>query len=85
LKLSYGIKTVWINCDIDILIKRDPKRLYGRALLPEDHPEKLNNLTGINDSYDIPIDHDLVINTHTETAEQPGNLLCDFILRNIGH
>jgi adenylylsulfate kinase len=85
LKLNYGIKTVWINCDIDILIKRDPKGLYKRALLPEDHPEKLKNLTGINDSYDLPVNHDLVINTHTETAEQSGKLLYDFILRNIGH
>ncbi|WP_073404342.1 adenylyl-sulfate kinase [Mucilaginibacter sp. OK098] len=83
LKLNYGIKTVWINCDIDVLIKRDTKGLYRRALLPEDHPDKLNNLTGINDSYDLPLDHDLVINTHTETAEQSGNLLRDFILRNI--
>jgi adenylylsulfate kinase len=35
LKLNYGIKTVWINCDIDVLIKRDTKGLYKRALLPE--------------------------------------------------
>lgn len=85
LKLNYGVKTVWINCDVDILIKRDTKGLYRRALLPEDHPEKLNNLTGINDSYDLPVNHDLVINTNTETAEQSGNLLYNFILHHIGH
>jgi adenylylsulfate kinase len=84
LKLNYGIKTVWINCGVDVLIKRDTKGLYRRALLPDDHPEKLNNLTGINDGYDLPLDHDLVINTHTETEEQSGNLLYSFILQQIG-
>jgi adenylylsulfate kinase len=85
LKLNYGIKTVWINCDLDVLIKRDTKGLYKRALLPEEHPDKLNNLTGMNDNYDLPLDHDLVINTHTATTEQSGSLLYNFILHHIGY
>jgi adenylylsulfate kinase len=84
LKLNYGIKTVWVNCEVAVLIKRDTKGLYRRALLPEGHPDKLSNLTGINDSYDRPVDCDLVINTHTETAEQSGNLLRNYILLQIG-
>lgn len=83
LKLNYDIKTVWINCDIDVLIKRDTKGLYRRALLPEDHPDKLNNLTGINDSYDLPLACDLVINTHEQTTEQSGEVLFNFIMRRM--
>jgi adenylylsulfate kinase len=83
LKLNYGIKTVWINCDIDVLIKRDTKGLYRRALLPEDHPDKLNNLTGINDDYDFPLACDLVINTHEQTTAQSGETLFDFIMRQV--
>jgi adenylylsulfate kinase len=83
LTVKYGIKTVWINCDVAVLIKRDPKGLYKRALLPENHPDKLKNLTGINDNYDLPMDYDLVINTHTEGTEQSGNLFYNFIMWQI--
>lgn len=83
LKLNYDIKTVWINCDIDVLIKRDTKGLYKRALLPESHPDKLTNLTGINDDYDLPLTCDLIINTHEQTKEQSGDMLCDFIMQQI--
>lgn len=83
LRTSYGIKTVWINCDVDVLIERDTKGLYKRALLPADHPDKLHNLTGINDNYDRPLNSDLIINTHLEDTEVSGDKLCRFILANI--
>jgi len=83
LRASYGIKTVWINCNMDVLIERDTKGLYKRALLPENHPDKLSNLTGINDDYDQPLNCDLVINTHIETTEDSGDALCGFIMENI--
>jgi adenylylsulfate kinase len=83
LKTSHGIKTVWINCNVDVLIERDTKGLYRRALLPENHPDKLHNLTGINDSYDKPLQCDLIINTHAESIESSGDKLCGFILNNI--
>jgi len=43
------VKTVYIDCAIDELIVRDTKGLYKRALLPDHHPDKLTNLTGVND------------------------------------
>jgi len=81
LKEKYGVKTIWINCSIAVLIERDTKGLYKRALLPENHPEKLNNLTGINDDYDLPSTCDLIINTHQQTAAQSGDTLCGFIMQ----
>ena len=83
LEEKYGAKTVWINCAIDVLIERDTKGLYKRALLPEDHPDKLNNLTGVNDDYDLPLTCDLIINTHQQTTGQSGDVLCDFVLQQI--
>jgi adenylylsulfate kinase len=83
LEANYGVKTVWINCNVDILIERDTKGLYKRALLPENHPDKLHNLTGINDNYDEPNNCDLVIDTHSETTRESGDKLCVFILANI--
>ncbi len=83
LKTNYGVKTVWINCAIDTLISRDTKGLYKRALLSDEHPDKLRNLTGVNDKYDVPVDCDMVIDTHQETLAQSGKKLCDFIIRQI--
>jgi adenylylsulfate kinase len=82
---DYGshVKTVWINCDLDTLIKRDSKELYKKALLPDGHPDKINNLTGINDPFEIPGNTDLVINTDVETEKESIQKLYDFIIREI--
>jgi adenylylsulfate kinase len=83
LKTKYGVKTVWINCDINELLKRDTKGLYKRALLPAKHPDKIFNLTGINDTYEEPEDYDLQVNTHLETTEQSVNQLMGFIIKQL--
>lgn len=59
----YGAKTVWVQCDVRLLVQRDPKGLYRRALLPNGDPEKIVNLSGINDPYEPPSSPDLVIDT----------------------
>lgn len=80
LAAAYGAKTVWIHCDLDTLTRRDTKGLYRRAFLPDGHPEKLSNLTGVNDVYEIPAQPDLVIDTHQELLEVSAEKLCQFIL-----
>lgn len=80
-KSLYGqVKTVFIDCGIEELIKRDTKGLYKKALLPEGHPEKVNNLTGVNDPFDVPQNPDLVIKSDTEPAEESARKLMSFIL-----
>lgn len=74
---------VWVNCSLEVLIKRDPKELYKRALLDDSHPEKLFNLSGVNDLYEQPNDPDLIIDTTFETLEQSSRKLIDFILNFI--
>jgi adenylylsulfate kinase len=69
LEAQYQAQTVWIQCHIDVLAQRDTKGLYKRAALPDGHPQKINNLTGVNDAYEPPTDAPLVINT---ASEQPG-------------
>jgi adenylylsulfate kinase len=78
-----NIKTVWINCNLETLIERDPKGLYKRALLPDGHPDKIKNFTGINDVFEEPKNPDLVINTDEETPEESSQRLVDFILQYI--
>lgn len=83
LRRQYDARTVWIHCALDILVERDTKGLYRKALLPAGHPERINNLSGVNDSYDIPIKADLVIYTHTEDLETSSVRLFAFILDNL--
>ena len=77
------VKTVWIDCDLDILIKRDTKQLYKKAMLPDDHPDKIINLSGINDPYEPPESPGLIINTSLENEETSIKILFDYIMRNI--
>ncbi|WP_207511096.1 adenylyl-sulfate kinase [Longitalea luteola] len=77
---KYAAKTVWIKCDMPVLIKRDTKGLYKRALLQDDHPDKLFNLTGVNDVYEIPAKADLVIDTSSEPASRSVQKFYEFLI-----
>ena len=82
LKEKYSAKTVWIKCDLPVLLARDTKGLYKRAALPDDHPEKIFNLTGVNDVYEEPLSADLVIDTGNETIERSSQKLYDFVFKH---
>jgi adenylylsulfate kinase len=82
-QMSDQTKTVFVKCGIRTLRDRDPKGLYRKALLPEDHPERINNFTGISDPFDTPLVCDLTLNTDTETVEQSVAKLENFILKNV--
>ncbi len=70
LKTLYrNVKLIHVDCPLHVLIERDTKGLYQKALLPEGHPEKITNLTGVNDAFDVPGNPDLYINT-TEALEK---------------
>jgi adenylylsulfate kinase len=63
LKLKYGASLVWLRCDLQTLIQRDTKGLYRKALLPDNHPDKIHNLTGLNDTFDETQIADLIVDT----------------------
>ena len=77
-----SVKTVFINCNIPELIKRDTKGLYKKAALPDNHTEKIHNLTGINDPFEAPANPDLIINTDTEDMEESAHKMLAFIQLN---
>jgi adenylylsulfate kinase len=52
-----------------VLEQRDTKELYRKASLPQGHPDKLYNLTGVSDRFDIPVKPDLYINTANQSIE----------------
>ena len=76
-------KLVYIKCDIDTLIKRDPKGLYKKALLPDGHPDKINNFTGISDPFEEPTAPDLIIDTNKESLKQSAKRLYNFITKSV--
>ena len=84
LKNKYGAKTVWLKCSLEELMNRDPKGLYRRALLPADDPEKISNLSGVNQDYEQPVNPDLVIDTEFNSIECSSTLLFDFIKQCAG-
>ncbi|MDN3658647.1 adenylyl-sulfate kinase [Ferruginibacter paludis] len=77
------VHTVWVDCDLETLIQRDTKGLYRRAILPNGHPEKITNFTGIDDPFEIPENPDLVIDTHTTSEKDSSQILLDYILSKI--
>ena len=86
LRQSSGrVRTVWIECDLETLRSRDTKGLYRRAFLPDSDPEKLTNLTGVNDPYEIPANPDLVIRTAIESEAESSDRLLQYILKEIGN
>ena len=86
LKNLYGAKLVWLRCSIETLQQRDTKGLYKRAMLADDHPMKIHNLSGINDPFEEPASPDLVIDTGESSIPNCSDTLFDFtlsLLKNI--
>ncbi|WP_291285558.1 adenylyl-sulfate kinase [Flavobacterium sp.] len=77
------VRTVYLDCSINNLIKRDPKGLYKKALLPDSDRDKINNFTGISDVFEVPVNADLVLKTDFETVSFSTHKLYDFIIDSL--
>jgi adenylylsulfate kinase len=78
-----AVKTVYIECSLKMLLQRDTKKLYQRAMLPFKHPDRINNLTGVNDVFEMPQKPDLILKTDQETIDVSAKKLFDFILSEL--
>lgn len=56
---------VFVKCPLEVLIKRDPKGLYAKALAGD-----IDNFTGISDPYEEPLNPDIIVETDREAPEQ---------------
>ena len=56
---------VYVQCPIDVLIERDVKGLYKRALAGE-----IKEFTGVSDPYEEPLDPDVIVKTDCESIEE---------------
>lgn len=79
LRQTYGAILVWLRCDLEILIGRDPKGLYRKALLPDDHPDKIHNLTGLNDTFEEPSHAELTLDTGRLSPGEALEIMISFL------
>jgi adenylylsulfate kinase len=61
---------VFVRCPLDVLIERDAKGLYRKALAGE-----IANFTGIDDPYEEPFNPDYVVDSSMETIEESAQKL----------
>ena len=77
------VKTIFVDCPLSITRERDPKGLYRRVFLPEDHPDHIGHFTGVSDPFELPKNPDLTIPTSQQTIGESATMLVNFILQNI--
>jgi adenylyl-sulfate kinase len=56
---------VYCDCPLEVLIERDVKGLYAKALAGE-----IANFTGISDPYEEPLEPEVVVHTDRESPEE---------------
>lgn len=79
--LKYNSQLIYIKCDLQTLIERDPKGLYKRALLPEGQSGRIDQFTGISDVFEIPQEPAITIDTANTSVEECIAQLKVFILK----
>lgn len=65
---------IFVNCPIEVLIKRDPKGLYKKALNGE-----IKGFTGIDDPYEPPDNPEITIDTSFETVEESAHKILLYV------
>ncbi|WP_162618760.1 adenylyl-sulfate kinase [Pedobacter yulinensis] len=80
LEARYNALTIWIDCSLPVLIKRDTKGLYRRALLPLADPLHIADLLGPGDLYENPRQAALHIRTDHCSIAEAAQQITAFIL-----
>jgi len=77
------VRTIFIKCSLEELIRRDPKGMYKKAFLPEGHPDRITNLSGVNDPFEVPANPDLIIETDKQTVAESTQKLINYMQLHI--
>ena len=56
---------IFVDCPLEVLIGRDTKGLYQRALRGE-----IRNFTGVSDPYETPENPDIIVHTDRQTPDE---------------
>jgi adenylyl-sulfate kinase len=63
---------VYVECPLQVLVNRDVKGLYKKAIAGE-----IPHFTGVSDPYEPPADPEVTINSSLETPEESVAKVCD--------
>ncbi len=66
---------VYVTAPLDVLVERDTKGLYRKALAGE-----IKNFTGVNDPFEVPENPDLVLETDKKTVEECAQAVLDLLV-----
>ncbi|WP_292471100.1 adenylyl-sulfate kinase [Methanolobus sp.] len=70
----HNFTEIYVKCDRDILIERDVKGLYKKALANE-----ISEFTGISDPYEEPLNPELVLDTGKEEVSESVNKVIKYL------
>ena len=73
-----GFVEVYVDCPLSVLIARDAKGLYRKALSGE-----IAHFTGISDPYEPPLAPELIIDSSIETPEESATRVWN-VLKDLG-
>ncbi len=68
---------VYVKCDQDVLIQRDVKGLYLKALNGE-----IPEFTGISDPYEEPENPEIMLNTANESVSESVDTILEYLQKN---
>ena len=68
---------VYVECPLNVLIKRDPKGLYKKALAGE-----IMGFTGVDDPYEPPESAEILVHTGQETIKESTGKVLAFLEEN---
>jgi bifunctional enzyme CysN/CysC len=67
---------IYVQCDIEVCKRRDPKGLYAKALRGE-----ISNFTGISSPYEAPENPELVVETDLRSTEEIVETIIEELVR----
>jgi adenylylsulfate kinase len=70
---------VYVQCPINVLIERDVKGLYKKALAGE-----IKEFTGVSDPYEEPLNPEVIVKTDRESIEESaGKIIAELEMRGL--
>jgi adenylylsulfate kinase len=70
---------IFVDCPLSVLIERDVKGLYEKALRGE-----ISHFTGISDPYEAPESCEIVVRTDQQTVDESVARILDWLIREGG-
>lgn len=70
---------VYVSASLEECERRDPKGLYRKARAGE-----IKNFTGIDDTYEIPLTPELVVDTENHTVKESVSTILNYLKRHVG-